>query len=166
MPSVDRVRLVLGHDSFHEEAVKLGWGCGEEHQRIVKTMVKLGPGDILHFLYSRHSYSTKRIAGQEIRLRHPSIENNTEVLSWSLRNIIDERFRTLAEEKGERAISRRRYFPADLGFPAALEAFSITLRSGGKESGPSSATMGAMSLVDMASFAILSLSMRGSREGN
>ncbi len=98
-------------------ASKIGWGSGEENKRIAKTIVKLAPNDMLHFLSSRHVYSTKMSLVREIRVRHPSIESTTEVLSWSLRSVIDERFRLLAEEKGQRAISRRRYFPTDLGFP-------------------------------------------------
>ena len=116
-PSVERVRLILGHDCLLEEAAKIGWGHGEENQRIARTIVKLNPSDMLHFLFRRHTYATKMSLVREIRLRHPSIEDNTEVLSWALQAVIAERFRVLAQQKGERAISRRRYFPADLGFP-------------------------------------------------
>ncbi|KAH8899498.1 hypothetical protein GQ53DRAFT_802021 [Thozetella sp. PMI_491] len=116
-PSAERVRLILGHDFASADVSKIAWGSGEENKRIAKTVVKLDPRDILHFLCSRHAYASKVSLIREIRVRHPSIESTTELLSWSLRSVIDERFRLLAEEKGRRAISRRRYFPPDLGFP-------------------------------------------------
>lgn len=73
--------------------------------------MRLSPDQMLHFLESRHVYATKSSLITAIRFLRPSIENDTENLTDTLKSVIDERRELLKTEVGQRALKRKRYFP-------------------------------------------------------
>jgi hypothetical protein len=87
-----------------------------ENQDIVATMLKLNPPDMLHYLCNRYTYSKARLV-HDIRLRHPSIERDREILSPLLHGLHGERLLSMVQAKGQRGIKRRKILPIKDSFP-------------------------------------------------
>lgn len=101
-----------GKSLSRTEAARLGWGHSVENDTIVSTVMRLVPDQMLHFLESRHVYATKKSLITAIRFLRPSIENDVESLTGTLHSAIRERRELLKMEVGQRALKRKRYFPA------------------------------------------------------
>jgi hypothetical protein len=71
---------------------------------------------MIHYLCNLYTYSKARLI-RDIRLRHPSIEQDTEILTSILTRVQNERIVLLVREKGRHAMKRRKYLPVDDRFP-------------------------------------------------
>jgi hypothetical protein len=97
-------------------AARLGWGNSADNQGIVATVLKLSPPDMIHYLCNRHAYSRARLI-YDIRLRHPTIERDREILTSLLFVVQCERLWFVVGEKGKRAVKRKKYLPLGSSFP-------------------------------------------------
>jgi hypothetical protein len=75
----------------HAAASRLAWGTDLDNAKIVDTVMKLLPGDLLHLLMGHHRYASKGSLVAAIRFRHPTIESSTECLERSLDVALRER---------------------------------------------------------------------------
>lgn len=82
-----------------QEASRIGWGDGQENQKVIATMSKLSPEDLLFYVDNSHKYTKMRLI-QEIRAKQPAFEADTESLGIALSCVYSERYDTIVSEYG------------------------------------------------------------------
>ncbi|OAA55919.1 histone deacetylase [Niveomyces insectorum RCEF 264] len=93
-PSIDNVRIGADYELSEKDAARIGWGEQRENRIVVKTMSKLAPDELLHYVENAHKYTKMRLI-QDVRQRHPHFEYDTESLTAVLSCVGMERWRRM-----------------------------------------------------------------------
>ncbi|KAK4205598.1 hypothetical protein QBC40DRAFT_270468 [Triangularia verruculosa] len=104
-PSVEMVMEVVGDKA---QAENIGWGYGAENALILKTIMRLGPGDLMRLLRERWRLGGKASLVRWVRTKEPWIEDSIEVMGMAILGVKFERENMMGLEKG--------VFPVE-GFP-------------------------------------------------